>query len=482
MITRNGIMLRFVPWLDGRCTGEESVITVHKTLVLNVVGLTPSLLGENTPRINQIRSSGILSHIDPVLPAVTCSVQSSYLTGSWPDEHGIVGNGWYFREEAEVRFWRQSNRLVLRPKVWDLARKRDPSFTVNNLFWWYNMYSSADRSVTPRPMYLADGRKLPDIYTNPPHLRQDLQEKLGTFPLFKFWGPASDIESTQWIVRATIEVDRIYPATLTLVYLPHLDYVLQKSGPDHESVACALRKVDSEVGKLVDHFPDARIILLSEYGITPVDQPIHINRILRENGFIAVREELGRELLDFGASRAFAVADHQIAHVYLNDPSCLAEVRSILTAIPGIDRVYASEDRSEVRLNHPRAGDLVVFSKPNAWFTYYYWVTDESAPDFARTVDIHRKPGYDPVELFLDPRMKLPKLQIAWKLLKRKVGFRCLLDVIPLDASLVRGSHGARPNTLSNGPLILSNCRFLIDQELYPAPEVCQIILRHVFD
>lgn len=461
---------------------DVNLASVRKTLVINVVGLMPSLLGRDTPRINQIQSSGTLSHIDPVLPAVTCSVQSSYLTGTWPDEHGIVGNGWYFREEAEVRFWRQSNRLVLRPKIWDLARKRDPSFTVNNLFWWYNMYSSADRSVTPRPMYPADGRKLPDIYTNPPHLRQDLQDKLGTFPLFKFWGPASNIESTQWIVQATIEVDKIYPATLTLVYLPHLDYALQKYGPDHELISQAVQAVDTEVGRLIDHFHDARIILLSEYGITAVNQPIHINRILRENGLISVREELGHELLDCGASRAFAVADHQIAHVYLNDPSCLRQVQKALGTTPGIDRVYALDERSEVRLNHPRAGDLVVFSNPDAWFTYYYWLKDQVAPDFARTVDIHRKPGYDPVELFLDPGIKFTKLQIAWKLLKRKIGLRTLMDVIPLDASLVKGSHGARPNALSRGPLILSNCRSLLDQELYQAPEICNVILRHVFD
>lgn len=344
------------------------------------------------------------------------------------------------------------------------------------------MYSSADRSVTPRPMYPADGRKLPDIYTNPPHLRQDLQEKLGTFPLFKFWGPASDIDSTRWIAHATIEVDKIYPATLTLVYLPHLDYVLQKYGPDHVSVASELRAVDAEVGRLVDHFQNARLILLSEYGISPVHHPIHINRLLRQSGLITVREELGRELMDCGASRAFAVADHQVAHVYLNDPSCLEQVRDILLSMPGVDRIYASDERSEVHLDHPRAGDLVVFSKPDAWFTYYYWLEDQFAPDFARTVDIHRKPGYDPVELFLDPQMKFPKLQMGWKLLRRKMGFRSLLDVIPLDASLVRGSHGVRPKALSRGPLILSNCRSLLDQELYTAPDICEVILRHVFD
>jgi predicted AlkP superfamily pyrophosphatase or phosphodiesterase len=455
---------------------------VQRTLVINVVGLTPGLLGEHTPRINQIRAKGAMSHIDPVLPAVTCSVQSSYLTGAWPDEHGVVGNGWYFREEAEVRLWRQSNHLVQRPKIWDVARGRDAGFTVSNMFWWYNMYSTADFSVTPRPMYPADGRKLPDVYSHPASLRTDLQRTLGTFPLFSFWGPASGIASTRWITSATIEVDKLHHATLTLVYLPHLDYALQKVGPGDPSIAGELRDVDAEVGRLIDHFADARIVILSEYGITPVSRPIHINRTLREHGFIAIREELGRELLDCGASGAFAVADHQIAHVYVNDPRAMREIRGILAAMPGVDRVYVGDERNDVRLNHPRAGDIVVLSKPDAWFTYYYWNDDARAPDFARTVDIHRKPGYDPVELFLDPAIKVPKLRIAGKLLKKKLGFRYLMDVIPLDATLVKGSHGAKPTSLAHGPLIISGDRSLIDQDLYHAPEIRDVLLRHVFD
>lgn len=455
---------------------------VHRTLVINVVGLTPALLGPHTPRINQVRASGAMAHIDPVTPAVTCSVQSSYLTGVWPDEHGIVGNGWYFRDEAEVRLWRQSNHLVRGPKIWDVARDRDSAFTVSNMFWWYNMYSTADFSVTPRPMYPADGRKLPDVYSQPASLRTQLQRTLGPFPLFKFWGPASGIESTRWITSATIEVDKLHHATLTLVYLPHLDYALQKVGPDDPTIAQELRDVDEQVGRLVDHFADARVIILSEYGITPVTRPIHINRVLREHGLIAIREELGRELLDCGASGAFAVADHQIAHVYVNEPRVAREVRGIVAAMPGVDRVYAGDERSEIHLNHPRSGDIVAISKPDAWFTYYFWNDDARAPDFARTVDIHRKPGYDPVELFLNPAIKVPKLKIAGKLMKKKLGFRYLMDVIPLDATLVKGSHGAKPTSLAHGPMIVSSQRSLMDQELYHAPEIRDVLLRHMFD
>jgi predicted AlkP superfamily pyrophosphatase or phosphodiesterase len=167
-----------------------------RTVVINVVGLTPNLIGSHTPRIQQWAENAAMASVTPTLPAVTCTMQATYLTGKSPSDHGIVGNGWYFREECEVKFWRQSNRLVQAPKIWELAKEQDATFTCANLFWWYNMYSTVDYAVTPRPMYPADGRKLPDIHTHPAELRGSLQSELGQFPLFKFWGPATTIEST----------------------------------------------------------------------------------------------------------------------------------------------------------------------------------------------------------------------------------------------------------------------------------------------
>lgn len=161
---------------------------MNKTVVINVVALSPRLIGKHTPFLSQWIEKGKMATINPVLPAVTCSVQSTYLTGKWPETHGVVGNGWYFKDECEIKFWRQSNKLVQAQKVWEVAWKHDPSFTCANMFWWYNMYSSADYSVTPRPMYPSDGRKLPDVYSHPMDLRDRLQLELGQFPLFEFWG------------------------------------------------------------------------------------------------------------------------------------------------------------------------------------------------------------------------------------------------------------------------------------------------------
>lgn len=223
------------------------------------------------------------------------------------------------------------------------------------------------------------------------------------------------------------------------------------------------------------------VVLLSEYGVAPVDQPVHINRALREAGLISVRHELGRELLDCGASRAFALADHQIAHVYINDDAVHEQVNAVLQGLPGVDLVLDAAGKKEYAIDHERAGDLVVVAKPNAWFTYYYWMDDDVCPDFARCVDIHRKPGYDPVELFVDPAIRFPTLKAGWKLLQKNMGFRYLMDLIPLDASLVQGSHGHLTKDPQKGAMFATKRTDLISgrSEIEPT-EVYDLILKHL--
>ncbi len=453
---------------------------MKKTVVLNVVGLSHRLIGEHTPFIRSFLENGTGATITPVLPAVTCTAQSTYLTGQWPRDHGIVGNGWYFREECEVKFWRQSNKLVSGEKLWDHLRRNNPDFRCANLFWWYNMYSTADYSVTPRPNYLADGRKIPDVYSHPAELRDDLQQELGQFPLFNFWGPKANIKSSRWIADAAIAVDERYDPTLSLVYLPHLDYSLQKNGLNFEAISQDLRDIDELVQKLVTYFytKQAQVVILSEYGITNVNQAVHLNRHLRENGYLAIRHERGLEILDAGASRAFAVADHQIAHVYLNDSGIKYAVKKLLEGIPGVEKVLADEDRG--LLGHQRCGDLVVVADKHSWFTYYYWQDDRKAPDFARMVDIHKKPGYDPVEMFTDPEDRLVVPKVILKLLKKKLGFRTVLDIIPLKAGLVKGSHGRIPEDEADYPLIISSNKKFALQGRVEAVDVFDILRKHV--
>jgi predicted AlkP superfamily pyrophosphatase or phosphodiesterase len=454
---------------------------MRRTLVLDVVGLTPLLL-EHAPHIKALAARGGMRPLRTITPAVTTTVQSTFVTGALPREHGIVGNGWYFRDLAEVWLWRQSNHLVGGEKLWDAAKRLNPSFTCAKLFWWYNMYASADYSVTPRPMYPADGRKLPDIYTQPAELRDDLQGELGQFPLFRFWGPTADIESTRWIGRSALRVFERHRPTLTLVYLPHLDYNLQRFGPDYVGVDRDVAAVDDVCGELIAaaERAGAEIVVLSEYGITAVSNPIHVNRALRRAGWLRVREELGREQLDAGASQAFAVADHQIAHVYVARPELVPEVAQVLRSLPGVERVLDDAGKRAVGLDHPRSGELIAISDAHSWFTYYHFLDDDRAPDYARTVDIHRKPGYDPVELFLDPELRMPKLRIASRLAKKTIGMRYLMDVISLDARLVRGSHGRPTDRPEAGPLFISSMPELLPEGSVAATDVKSLLLEHV--
>ncbi len=432
---------------------------MKKTAVIDIVGLSESVIGEYTPFIQSYIEKHNLQRIKPVLPAVTTTSQSTYLTGKFPNEHGIVGNGWYDHQDAEVKFWKQSNHLVESEKIWDIAKKKDPNFTCSKMFWWYNMYSNADYSVTPRPQYHADGVKAPDCYSYPASLRDELQEALGTFPLFNFWGPNANIKSTQWIADASIYVDKKYNPTLNLIYLPHLDYCLQKFGNDFSKIKKDLNEIDQVVKQLVTYFEtvNSEIILLSEYGINPVHQPIHINRFLREKGYIAIREERGLELLDAGASEAFSSSDHQIAHIYIKDKEKIAQIKDELNDIKGIKLILDKKEQEAYHLQHKRSGDLVLIANDESWFTYYYWLDDSKAPDFARLVDIHKKPGYDPVEMFMDPSNPFIKLKAAYKLARKLSGFRYLMNVIPLDANLIKGSHGSPFVDKKYYPLFISS-------------------------
>lgn len=448
---------------------------MHKTVVINVVGLSSSLIGEHMPFLKKYAEQKGLQTINPMLPAVTTAVQSTYLTGVWPETHGIVGNGWYDRQDCEIKFWKQSNKLVRADKIWDRAKQIDNSFTVSNMFWWYNMYSSVDFAVTPRPNYLADGRKVPDCYSVPSGLRDELQEKFGQFPLFSFWGPGANILSTQWIADATIYTDQKYDPTLTLIYLPHLDYALQKFGPDLNLIHKDLQQIDRVVEQLVNYYTkkNTRIIILSEYGIVPVNRPVHINRILRSKGWLAIRKERGLELLDAGASQAFAVSDHQVAHLYINDPSISEQVKLLVKEIPGITMVLDRVEQKQFHIDHVRSGDLVLVADDSSWFTYYFWEDDQVAPDYARAVDIHKKPGYDPVELFMTS-----KLRAAYKLLRKKAGLRYVMDVIPLDAGLVKGSHGAMVKDKKFHPVLLTDLP--VNKTSLEATDIYDILWQHL--
>jgi predicted AlkP superfamily pyrophosphatase or phosphodiesterase len=429
-----------------------------KLLVLNVVGLRPKDLA-HAPNLRRLGEEGMAAPMQTVFPAVTCSVQATWLTGGLPRDHGVVANGWYFRDLAQVWFWRQANQLVQGEKFYETARQRDSAFTCAKMFWWFNMYADVAHSVTPRPEYHADGLKKPGLYSHPAGLQESLQEQLGAFPLFNFWGPTADIRSTRWIADATLRVIEDEDPTLALAYLPHLDYDHQRLGPDAPGSQAAVAEVDREAGRLIAaaQARGSKVIAMSEYGIEKAETPVFLNRLLHEKGYLAVQETSHGQLLDFGASRAFVVADHQVAHVYIRDAKDLTAVRELLAAVAGVAKVMDREAQAVVGMDHERSGELVLEAAPGHWFAYHYWLDEARRPDFATTVDIHRKPGYDPTELFVDPNLAMPKLKVAFTLMKKILGFRYLMDVIGTDPTVVKGSHGRLYNDPDAGPVFLSS-------------------------
>lgn len=447
-------------------------------LALDVVGLTPRLLA-HMPNVAAVGQSGFTANLATVLPAVTCSVQSTLLTGAPPREHGIVGNGWYFRDLGEIFLWRQHNALVGGEKIWDAARRDHPGYRVANVCWWYAMGAATDLTITPRPIYHADGRKSPDCYTYPPELHDELTSRLGPFPLFNYWGPTASITSSKWIIAAAGRILTRTGPDLTLVYVPHLDYDLQRYGPDGPEAIAAAREVDAALAPLLEAARDreATTVVLSEYGITPASRPVDVNRALRREGLLEVYTQAGMEYLDPWTSRAFAVADHQVAHLYVADEADLPRVRDIVAALPGVEEVLDEAGKAKHGIDHERSGELIAVAEPDAWFTYYYWLDDERAPDFARLVEIHRKPGYDPAELFFDPGDPLVKLRAAAALARRKIGMRSTLSVVGLDPTCVRGSHGRLPDTAEDGPVLLCSDPAHA-RETYRATDVKDLLLK----
>jgi predicted AlkP superfamily pyrophosphatase or phosphodiesterase len=431
-------------------------------VLINVVGLTRRLLPAASS-LNRLAKAGWCLPLREVIPAVTCTAQAAMLTGQYADQHGIVGNGWFWRDTGEIRFWLQSNRLIQAEPLYQTARTvahaRGRSFCSAKLFWWFNQGAAVDISVTPKPFYGADGNKAFAIQSTPAGLADRLESKLGAFPFPTFWGPMAGLPCTQWIARCAAEILRTERPDLSLVYLPHLDYDPQRYGPSACDMTRLVRELDAACEPLLDAARKigARIWVVSEYGHVAVQQPVMPNRVLRQAGLLQVRPGPFGEILDTFASRAFAVCDHQAAHVYVTEPVDCPRVHDLLASLPGVAQVLDRKHQEAFGLHHPRSGELVCLARSDSWFAYPFWLNDQEAPDYARTVDIHRKPGFDPCELFFNPNLLWPEGRALRRLLQKKLGFRTLFDVIPLDMSLVRGSHGLPGSDIADRPLLIGD-------------------------
>jgi predicted AlkP superfamily pyrophosphatase or phosphodiesterase len=431
-------------------------------ILVNAVGLTRRLL-PHAPRFSALAQSGWVADMPEVLPAVTCTAQATLLTGKLPRDHGVVANGWLFRDTNEVRFWQQSNALIQAEPFYATAKKRaterGKAFTSAKLFWWFNQGAAADISVTPKPWYGVDGNKAFGITGTPAGYTDDLERRLGRFPFPSFWGPTAGLPATNWIAKCAAEVLKDKRPDLTLVYLPHLDYEPQRRGPSGCDLPKYVKELDDACEPLLDAAKavGADVWVVSEYGHCDVTTPVEPNRALRKAGLLEVRDGPFGEQLDLFGSRAVAVCDHQLAHVSVRDQADVGRVKDALAPLSGVDRALVGEERAEIGLDHPRSGEIILLSKPDAWFAYPFWLDDAKAPDYARAVAIHHKPGFDPCELFWDPKLAFPKLRAARRLLQKKLGFRSIFDVVPLDASLVRGSHGLAANDPHDRPLLIGH-------------------------
>lgn len=420
------------------------------------------------PRLNAMATEGAQVPLNATFPCVTCPVQVNLTTGVGPEKHGVVANGFFWREKGQFEMWTAWNEAIQAPQIWDKLHEADPRIKTAVWFPLLSKGAGSTYICTPAPIHNPDGSESLWCYTKPKEMYGELRDKFGHFPLMNFWGPMANINSTSWIASSLLHCIRTHHPEFTYAYLPHLDYAGQKFGPNSPQAIHALTELDTVIGQLFDGYSKADsdwplFIIASEYTINEVNQVSYPNRLLRRNGYLEVTTEVpstgesGGEILDVVNSKAWAMVDHQFAHVYVKNPEDIDGVVAVLKEDPLVEQVYVGAERAKVGLDHPRSGEIVIVSKADAWFAYYYWLDDQYAPSFARSVDIHRKPGYDPVELYI----KMPEKQI------------------PLDATLVKGSHGYPSNAPERtGVLISSDAMILNDTKCLKDTDVAGLILQ----
>jgi predicted AlkP superfamily pyrophosphatase or phosphodiesterase len=416
------------------------------------------------PKLRALMAGGEIAELVPGFPCVTCPVQANMTTGRPPSEHGVVANGLYWRERREVQMWTAPNECIERPQFWDLLSHRPGGVTSAVWFPLHSKGCEADYVCTPAPIHNPDGSESLWCYTRPTELYGTLHDALGHFPLQHFWGPLANIRSSAWIADSAVLAAQRWRPDLFYIYLPQLDYAAQRSGPDSAAADTAVAELDAVLGQLAEGMQaayDGKLLWLvaGEYVITRVDHVTYPNRLLREAGLLKVRQESDGEHLDLAASRAWALVDHQFSHVFVadEDADTIARVADLFSNQPGIAEVLVGDQRARYRLDHPRSGEVILISTPHSWLAYYWWLADEQAPAFARTVDIHRKPGYDPVELCFDPATRS----------------------VPLDAARIKGSHGAPAVDRGQRTVILASEPILLPGPSLSDTDVFGVVLRH---
>lgn len=418
------------------------------------------------PQVAKWMASGDQTSLSASFPAVTWPVQANMLTGKLADEHGVIANGFFWRDTQKVEMWTAWNDKIQQPQLWDVLKSQSNS---KKSAVWFPMLSKgcgADNICMPAPIHNPDGSESLWCYTKPVELYGTLRDTFGHFPLKHFWGPLAGIPSSKWITDTAAFAAKQFSPDFFYIYVPHLDYAAQKLGPDSPAALQAVKELDGLLDQFFQtvssHDTSPTFVVVSEYVITEVNHVLYPNRILREAGLLSVRHESDDkplELLDFASSDAWALVDHQFSHVFVKDrnASVINRVVDLFKNKPGVAEVLHGDGLSKYRLNHERSGDVVLVSEASSWQAYYWWQDDALAPSFARTVDIHRKPGYDPVELHFDMANKC----------------------IPLNADLIRGSHGAPVLTPEQTGIALCNRSGILGNESLRDIDIYQKVINN---
>ena len=408
---------------------------MKKLIVLDIVGLSKKQFEKLKPKnISKILENGSYGSFEPSFPAVTCSVQASIFSGTYPSEHGIISNGYYDDLFKKISFWEQPTNLVKKPRIWDLLKKNEPNFFTALLFLQNSLYANSNVVLTPKPLHL-ENKMVMWCYSKPENFYEKITESLGNFDLKSYWGPFSSLKSSNWIINSAKITIQKHSPDLLVTYLPHLDYTSQKFGPNSDEFKKSVDELDALIGDFLlflnQEFPNTyEIMILSEYNFNEVNNSVSPNLLLRQHGLLSTRRIEEKDYIDYEFSKAFALVDHQIAHLYIK-PGYLDQVKSIFNN-ESVGSILDNNLQKEFKINHPRSGDLILCSNTDSWFNYYWWDDIKHAPDFTFNVDIHRKPGYDPLELFIDFQSK----------------------TISHDTSLIKGSHGLISKDPMNSPLI----------------------------
>jgi len=392
---------------------------MKKAVVIQVAALGRQLL-----RVNGVDAlCGLpVQSTDTVFPALTCTVQGAIRTASAASQHGMVGNGFLHRSLMRPMFWEQSAALVSGTRIWE--RFRDNGGRVAMLFWQQSLGEAVDMVLSPTPIHKHHGGMIQDCYGQPPDLYADILRIIGRpFNLAHYWGPFASAKASQWIAEATAHVlERHDAPDLCFTYLPALDYDLQRFGPDHTRASRALDALLQQLDRIASaaRRHDYDIFVFGDYAIEASATAVFPNRALLGAGLMQCRTVRHMLYPDFHASRAFAVVDHQIAHVYVRTPSDVKAVRDCLHQLEGVARLLDEREQAALGIAHARSGELIAVSNPGCWMAYPWWADRREAPDYATHVDIHNKPGYDPAELFMG--------RLPWQ--------------VSQDTTRIRGSHG----------------------------------------